>query len=165
MGTGASAPTVSPTLPGTAAPALPEGDAEHPRDYVVGDTRIRDHRSGTNAPIDVPPNVHPAEGRQIPSLLTHEIAQKLKAVMKQCTADLPAEARGAKPRLEGQIKIAIKDQKATVTKAFMQLRDMTGDAVETTKQCIEQKAVGIENPATDQADLEDYDIHITFAIP
>ena len=46
-----------PELPATTSP-------EHPRDYVVGDIRVRDHRSGDNVPLDIPPNVHletPAE--------------------------------------------------------------------------------------------------------
>ncbi len=162
---GGAAPTVTATDVSAAEGALPPSDPEHPRDYAVGDTRIRDHRSGTSAPIDVPPNVHPAEGRKIPSTLTHEIAQQVKKVMEQCAAEMPPDARGAAPRLEGQIKIAIKDHKVSVTNALMQTRDLVGDAATSMKQCIEQKTVGLENPAPDQEDLADYDIRLSFAIP
>ena len=110
-------------------------------------------------------NPHPAEGRKIPSTLTHAVAQKVKAVMMQCVENLPKEARGEKPRLEGQISIAIKDHKVTVTKSTMHLRNMSGAAVEPAKQCIEQNAIGLDNPAPDQADLDDYSINISFAIP
>jgi hypothetical protein len=158
-------PTPTPSLGGGSAPTFATGDGEHPKDYVVGDIRVRDHRAGNNAPLDIPPNPHPAEGRAIQSGLTHEVAQKVKAVMMQCVADLPKDARGAKPRLEGQIKIAIKDKKVTITSALMQLRDIEGTPADTLKQCVESKSVGIENPAGEEADLEDYGINLTFAIP
>jgi hypothetical protein len=165
VGTPPGAPTVQPGLPGE-SPRLPQpGPGENPRDYVVGDVRIRDHRTGDNKPIDVPPNAHPADSRKIPPTLTHEISQKVKAVMMQCVADLPKDARGDKPRLEGQIIIAIKNNKASITSSTIQLRNVTGDALESTKQCIESKAVGIENPAPDQADLDNYPIHLSYAIP
>jgi hypothetical protein len=147
-------------------PSLPQPAAgENPRDYAVGDIRVRDHRAGDHKPLDIPPNVHRAEGRAIPSTLTHEVAQKVKTVMMQCVTDLPKEARGEKPRLEGQISIAIKEKKVTVTKSTMQLRNVSGESVEPTKQCIEQKSIGLENAAPDQADLDDYTINISFAIP
>lgn len=157
----------APSLGGAtgSAPSFAVADGEHPKDYVVGDIRVRDHRAGNNAPLDIPPNPHPAEGRAIQSTLTHEVAQKVKAVMMQCVADLPKDARGAKPRLEGQIKISIKSKKVTITSATMQLRDVEGAPADTIKQCVESKSVGIENPAGEEADLDDYGINITFAIP
>ena len=147
-------------------PSLPEPAAgENPREYAVGDVRVRDHRSGDHKPLDIPPNVHPAEGRQLPSVLTHEIAQKVKDVMVQCVANLPKDARGEKPRLEGQIAVSIKANKMTVTKSTMQLRNVSGESVEPTRQCIEQKAIGLENAAPQQDDLDSYTINISFAIP
>jgi hypothetical protein len=147
-----------PELPATTSP-------EHPRDYVVGDIRVRDHRSGDNVPLDIPPNVHPPEGPKIPSTLTHAVAQQLKPIMMECVASLPKDARGDRPRLEGQLIIAIKDHKATVTKSTMQLRNVSGESVEPAKQCIESRAIGIEAQAADQADLDSYSINISFAIP
>ncbi|HEY5950841.1 MAG TPA: hypothetical protein VIV40_35355 [Kofleriaceae bacterium] len=158
-------PTVTTPAPGE-QPSLPQvGSGENPRDYVVGDVRVRDHRSGDNALIDVPPNVHPAEAPKIPSALTTEIARKVQVVMTECTANLPKDARGDKPRLEGQIIIAIKDHNVTVTKSTVQLRNITGDAVEPTKQCIDSKALQITNAAPDVIDMDDYPIHLSFAIP
>ncbi|HEY5926096.1 MAG TPA: hypothetical protein VIV11_30630 [Kofleriaceae bacterium] len=160
-----SAPTVTPGLPGT-APQLPvPAPGEHPKDYVVGDIRVRDHREGDHKPLDIPPNVHPAEGPSIPSTLTHEIAQKVKAVVYDCVKALPSDARGDKPRIEGQILIAIKDHNVTITKSTMQLRNVTGESVEPTKQCIESKSVGITNPAPDQQNIDSYSINVTYAIP
>src|SRR5690349_19298434 len=55
-----SSPTVTPGLPGE-RPTVPEqGSGQYPKDYVVGDIRVRDHREGDNKPLDIPPNVHPA---------------------------------------------------------------------------------------------------------
>jgi hypothetical protein len=155
----------TPSLPAGSDQGSAAGSGEsNPRDYMVGDIRVRDHRSGDNKPLDIPPGVHPAESRMIPSSLTHDITKKVKAVMAECTADVPREARGASPRLEGQLVISIKDQTLTVAKATMQLRDIVGAAQEPTKQCIEQKTVGLQTPATDEPDLENYSITITFAI-
>ena len=160
-----SAPSVTPGLPG-AAPQLPQvGSGEHPKDYVVGDIRVRDHREGDNKPLDIPPNVHPAEGPAIPSTLTHEIAQKVKAVVYECVKAIPSDARGDKPRVEGQIMISIKDNNVTITKSTMQLRNVTGESVEPTKQCMESKSVGITNPGAGQPNIDGYSINVSYAIP
>jgi len=89
----------------------------------------------------------------------------VKAVMMECAANLPKDARGEHPRLEGQVMLAIKANKLTITQSTMQLRNVSGESVEPTRQCIESKTVGIENAAPDQADLDQYPFNISFAIP
>lgn len=168
QGGGTTSSTPAPSLPqgGGSAVVVAPAEGQNPRDYVVGNVHVHDHRSGDNKPLDIPPNAHPAEGPEIPSSLTHEVAQKVKEVMMTCAKDnLPKDARGEKPRLEGQISISIKDHKVTIQKSTMQLRDVTGPAVDAMKSCVETKSVGLENSAPDQADLEDYTINLTFAIP
>jgi hypothetical protein len=152
--------TDKPRLPGE----NPQAGEAPPTEYAVGDVRVRDHRAGEHAPMDIPPNVHPAEGRMLPSELTFAISQKVKAVMNDCVAG-NREGRGEKPRLEGQLIVGIKDHALSVTGSTMQLRDMEGPVVDTLKQCIESKSIGQTTPAPEQADLEGYSIHITFAIP
>ncbi len=161
-----STPTVTPGIVGD-RPQLPQpAPGENPRDYVVGDIRVRDHREGSNKLIDIPPNVHPIEGPKIPSTLTHEVSQKVLKVVTDCVASIPKEARGEKPRVEGQIAIDIKDHKVTVTKSTMQLRNVTGESVEPTKQCIEGKTIGIENAAAPEvSDIDNYTINVSFAMP
>jgi hypothetical protein len=156
----------APSLPGsgTDVPAAPGSD-DSSRDYTIGGVRVRDHRAGNQQKVDIPPNIHPPEGRQLPSELTQLVAQEVKAVMNDCVASVPREARGPAPRLEGQLLIAIKDHKISITSATMQLRDVFGAAVEPTKACIEQKSVGRQVNAPDQADMDSYSINITFAIP
>jgi hypothetical protein len=165
----AAAPSTSsepaPSLPRTADPVQhPASQDGSAKEYMIGDVLVRDHRSGSNAPLDIPPNIHLPNTRQIPSTLTSAVAQKVRAVLGDCTKDLPKEARGAHPRLEGQVIVAIKDHQLTVTHATMQLRDVSGDAQETTRQCIEQHTVGLQTPATDQDDLDNYSIGVTFAV-
>lgn len=150
-----------PTVSDTAKPIPPAGSAN---EYMVGDVQIRDHRSGSNAKMDVPPNVHRPNTRELPSSLTADVAQKIRGVLADCAKDLPKEARGDHPRLEGTVFVAIKDHKLTVTSAAYQLRDVTGDAVDATKSCIEQKSVGLETTASDQDDIDNYSIGVTFAV-
>jgi len=150
----------------TQAPADPT-DGENPREYAVGDSPVRDHRAGDNKPLDIPPNSKPADARLIPSSLTHEISGKVKAVMKDCVASIPKEGRGAKPRLEGQIVIAIKDKILTVTQSTILMRDLEGLATEAenARKCVESHAVGLSTPATDEADLASYTINPAVLLP
>ena len=161
-------PPRDPSVVVTDKPRLPDENPAQgqppPTEYAVGDVRVRDHRAGEHAPMDIPPNIHPAEGRKLPSELTFAITQKVKAVMNEWVGG-SREGRGEKPRLEGQITVGIKAQQLSVTGATMQLRDMDGPVVDTLKQCIETKSVGLAVPAGEQADLDGYTINLTFAIP
>jgi hypothetical protein len=155
--------TPSPSLPvvteGAARPAA--GSAT---EYAVGDVRIRDHRSGTHAPLDLPPNIHKPEARQLPSALTHAISQKVKAAMVECIASLPRESTGPSPRLEGTIFVTIKDHQLSISQATMALRDVFGAAADPVRQCVEHKAVTLSTPAPDEADMDAYSISVTFGI-
>jgi hypothetical protein len=155
--------TDRPRLPPGAAPELPAA-GEHPREYAVGDVRVRDHRAGDHAPMDIPPNIHPADARRIPPTLTQSISRKVKEQVEACVKDLPVDAKGEKPRMEGQILIAIKDKQLTVTSATAQLRNVSGPLVDATKACIEQQAVGLTTAAVDEADLESYSINLSYAL-
>ncbi len=152
--------TVTPSL---SDPAHVPAGSDGVREYKVGDVVVRDHRKGDHLPIDIPPNIHPPDERKVSSTLTADLAQKVRAVMSDCVASLPKEARGDKPRLEGQVTIAIRDKQVRVTAATMQLRDVVGASVEETKACIERRSVGITT-ATDEPDLTDYTINVSFAV-
>lgn len=165
-------PTPAPPTSTDPAPHLPSSNVDsHPlppagsaNEYTIGGIQVRDHRSGSNAPLDIPPNIHRPNTRQLPSTLTSDIAQKVRGVLADCAKDLPKEARGDHPRLEGQVVVSIKDHKLTVTGATMQLRDVSGDALEPTRQCIEQHSLGLQTAAADQDDLDNYSIGVTFAV-
>lgn len=155
--------TPAPRLPdNNGASRLPEQGSAN--EYVIGDVRVRDHRAGSNAPMDIPPNVHPPGARVIPSKLTSAVAQQVRGVLAECTKDIPREARGPHPRLEGQLIVTIKDHMMTVTEATMQLRDMPADSLDATRQCVEQRSVGLQTAAADQDDLDKYSIGVTFAV-
>jgi hypothetical protein len=136
-----------------------------PREYTVNGVRIRDHRKGSHAPVDLPPNIHPPGQRKIPSTITHAFITQMAGVVKECAAGLPAEARtGAKPRVEGTVFLGIKDKQARTNEAKVQLRDVTGESVDTIKSCIESKSVGLQTTAGEEADLERYSITVSLAL-
>ena len=144
------------------APGVRPGSAV--TDYMVGGARVRDHRSGARTPVDVPPAIHPPEGRKIPSQLTSDVAQRVRAVMTECALNLPPDARGADPRLDGTIMIAIKDRQATITSASVQLRDVNASAAAPVKQCIEEKSIGVATSAGEEADVAGYAITVAFRL-
>ena len=148
--------TTNPTLP----EQPPAGSNDNVTEYQVGNVAVRDHRSGDHAVRDVPQNIHPPGSRKIDSQVTWEISQKVRAVTKECAARIDKDARGAAPKVEGQIIIAIKDKQVTITGATMQVRDVTSGA-DTVKQCIEQKSVGVSANGGDEPDVSDYSITLT----
>jgi len=154
-----------PTVTTTSSTGTPTtNDQGEVKEYEVNGVKIRDHRKGDHPPPDLPPNLHPLEGRHLPVTLTTAISNKLQVVLKECAADVPVEARGAKPRLEGTIFVAIKDHSLRITQTTAQLRDVVGASVEPTKRCFEEKSVGLATPAPDQDDLDSYSITITYAL-
>lgn len=155
--------TQTPTLPPQSAqPSDSSGSGV--KEYTVGGVRIRDHRRGNPPPIDVPPAIHPPDGRKIKSQLTSDLGQRVRGVMAECAASLPATARGSAPRLDGSISIAIRDRQAHVKSAIVQLRDVDPDAAAPVKQCIEQRAVGLTAAAADEADVDDYAITLSLRL-
>ena len=156
-----------PALPATVTPAPHAADHQtgSADEYTVGGVQVRDHRGGDSPHMDIPPSIHPPEAHQLSSAIVNDVAQQVRAVMKQCAAALPPGARGGAPRLQGQLVVAIKDHQLTVTGATMQLRDVTGDALEPTRQCMEQRSIGLQTSAADEPDVDHYAITVNFALP
>ncbi len=138
-----------------------------PAESVTADgIRVRDHRKPEDrVPMDLPPNLHPPTSRRIQPTLTGVLTDQIRKIMSGCGASVPKQELGGKPRLEGQIVIAVKAQQAQVTSAVVVMRDATGPGVDQAKQCIEQQAVGVTAPAPDEADVESYSINLSFAFP
>lgn len=153
-------PAGGPSLPAAAGSDLPE----RVKEYAANGAIIRDHRTGTHAPIDLDPNARPPNARKIDPTLTKAVADRVRVAMHDCVVAMPESARGEKPRLEGSINIAIKDKQISIVKTAINLRDVVGDAAEATRQCIEQKAMAITQPAGDEQDLPSYDINLSFAL-
>ncbi|MEJ7598185.1 MAG: hypothetical protein WKG01_09775 [Kofleriaceae bacterium] len=124
---------------------------------------IRDHRTGA-APNQPVPTPRRPKQPEIASTITHEISQKVVAVLNECSRSVPKAARGPKPRAEGQLIVTVKDQQVQVTKTTVQLRDVTDDLVEPTRKCIEERTLGLTAPAKDERDVENYEISISFAL-
>ena len=156
-------PSAAPRLP-TAAPA-DDGSDGSAREYTIGGMQVRDHRSGDPQKLDLPPNVHAPDTRRLPSTLVSAVTAQLTDQLKACAAGLPSDPRGARPRLEGQVTVAIKDHQLSITGATMQPRNLADDAAAQLKQCMEQKAVGLTAAAADEQDLDAYTIRVSYAVP
>ena len=144
-----------------------DGVTEPPTEYTLPDGRkVRDFRAPQNRkPLELPPSVHAPGGRKIPPQLTGLFADEIQKHLRECGTAVPSNARGAKPRLEGQIVIAIKQAQGSVTSAIFKLTDLTSESIaETTRQCVEQKALTVKVPATGEADLDSYSINLSFAL-
>jgi hypothetical protein len=164
---GAVAVTNPPDQPSLPTPAPTLGSAAGSDNVKgVGDVKFRDHRSGSNLPRDIPPNPHPANARDLPSELTHAISQQVKNQIYACAAAVPKEVKGEKPKVIGQLNVAIKDHKLSITGMSLETRDITDEATATAlKQCAQEKSAGFTSPAKDQDDIADYNIQLNFAIP
>jgi hypothetical protein len=152
-----------PVLPVTVDPATAD-QAGSATEYTVGGVQIRDHRGGDSPQRDVPPSIHPPNMHQISSTIVNDVAQQVRAAMHQCAADLPQEARGPKPHLDGQLVVSIKNQQLTVTGATLQLRDVFGAGLEPTRQCITQHTIGLHATAANEPDTDSYSISVAFAL-
>jgi hypothetical protein len=167
LATGSNAPVVTPRDQprGTGAETPGQGAAPQGQDYAVGDVRVRDHRGGSNAPLDVPPNVHTPEGPRIDSTLTAALGRKVKLVMLECAKTASRDGRGTEPRVDGQIVIAVKTNQATIVSSVMQPHDVSAAAASAIKSCVEPKLVGVTAPAPNQADLDNYSINLSMKLP
>ena len=167
-------PALTPPMarPGSSATVVegshpkPSGEPVEATDPVVSEVDgkiIRDHRKNPT-PSVLPPTIHRPGSRQIASTVTHDITQKVVKVLNECATAVPKTARGAKPRADGQIVVSIKDKQVSITRATVKLRDVEGEIVEPTQRCIEEKSVGLTTSAKDEADVENYEISISFAL-
>jgi hypothetical protein len=169
---GTVVPTGASQKPIPTLPADPSGSAvaatgsSNVREYMVGDTKIRDHRSGSNVPRDIPVNPHPANARELPAELTHDISQQVKRAIYECAAQVAKEVKGDKPKVVGQLVVAVKDHKLSITNMALETRDINDDAAAATlKQCSQDKSANFTSVAKDQDDVTDYAIQLNFAIP
>ena len=145
-----------------------DGVSEPPTEYTLPDGRkVRDFRAPQNRkPLEVPPSVHAPGGRKIQPQLTGLYTDQILKHMRECGAAVPKDVMGPKPRLEGQIVIAIKGAEGSVTGAVFKLTDISSESIaETARQCVEQKALTVKVPATGEADLDSYSINLSFAFP
>jgi hypothetical protein len=141
---------------------------EPPLEYTLPDGRkVRDFRTPENrSPLEVPPSTQPPGGRRIKPELTGLFTEQITALMRECSKAVPSGAKGTKPRLEGQILIAIKAGQGSVTSAVFKLTNMTSpEAADTAKQCVETKTLTVKVPADGEPDLDAYSINLSFAFP
>lgn len=126
---------------------------------------VRDHRSGNPAPVPTPPMVMRPSQHRIAPEVSSQVSQKVRAAVASCAGNVPQEARGAKPRFEGQITITIKNREATITTAALKLLDVSNVAVDEINQCVAQQSIGATTPAGDEPDTDGYLITLSLRLP
>ncbi len=142
------------------------GDEDRPTtETIINGVRVRDHRRDRSKPIAIPTRPPPAHARKIPPTLTREISNRILPIVRECASQVPPEARGVKPRVQGEVVIAIKGQQVQITQATIEISDVVGASLEPAKQCIQQKALGVTVPAAEESDLEDYPIRLSYTLP
>ena len=135
-------------------------------EYTLPDGRkVRDHRPpDQRKPMDLPPSTQPPGGRRIKPELTGLYSEAIQKHMRECSAAVPKDLLTNKPRLEGQILIAIKAEQGSVASAVFKLTNVANDAIaNTAQQCMQQKALSVKVPAPGEADLDSYSINLSFA--
>jgi hypothetical protein len=150
---------------------LPRGTNAHkvdraPIEYTLPDGRkVRDWRSPEQRrTLELPPSLHPPGGRRIRPELTGGFTDQIMAHLKECKKAVPTSALGTKPRAEGQILIAIKDEQAYVTGATLKVTEISDASVaESARTCVEQKTLTVKVPAPGEADLDSYSITVSYA--
>lgn len=182
----ASAPshtaTPAPALP---APALAEpgkggapevtdiergagGPREPSRQTVVDGVRIRDHRKhgGSDGPGQSLGNIRPPDSRKLSPDSVAAINKKVLEVIRDCTAEIPRDARADNPRLQGQITVNVKAGQVSVVQAAAQTLRVPGEFAERARLCVEQRAIGLTAQAVaGEADVEQYPIQLNHALP
>jgi len=137
----------------------------------TGPPVIHDHRTpapaaSEPAASETPPPVPPPQGdRAAATQLTQVLSQRLPAALQECAANLQPAQHGARSRVEGEIRIAIKDHEATITSAAFQLRDVSDAVQDEIKRCLVQHAVGVTAPAGDEADIDNRAISVSLRWP
>jgi hypothetical protein len=141
------------------------GNADRPvTETIVNGVRVRDHRRDRSTPIlvqDRPPGVGV---HRVSRTVTADLNNRILPFVRECVSGVPPEARGARPRVESQVIISIKDHQARVTEATVEISDAAGATLESAKQCIQQKALGVTVPAADEDDVENYPIRLSYSL-
>jgi hypothetical protein len=170
---GDNASASTPVMPTTDDPPTPRATSSSRHSATLPDTThaptgviTHDHRTGSNTPD--PDLVAPAttkHDRDLPSQLTFEVTRGIKVAVEQCASLIPAGERSGPTRIAGSIDVSIRDQVATINTLDLAITGSTGPSVENAKQCVVQKSLGLQSPATDQANIEHYSIEVSFRMP
>lgn len=157
---GSAAGALDPAAAGSGVTTLEDGT----KVYRVGGYIVRDHRKGDQPIMDIPPNLHPQGSRRLTPELVRTMSDQVRDAIISCETQIPADARGPKPKMQGQIVVGIKDHQVVVKESTVQLRDVVGASIEPVKACMKEKIATVTTAAPDEADLDAYSINLSFAI-
>ncbi len=156
--------TDRPVLPDRSERAGREGTPVVSESFVDG-AQVRDHRTGARVPYEGRPRDGGVRTERLPPELVHDLSGKLKEAMTDCAAAIPAEARGSRPGVAGAVFVEVVGETLIVKETSLALRDVTGDAAESAKRCLEQSWVGQSIPARAAPETSRYEITVAFALP
>lgn len=145
---------------GEGAPALAELTA--PREYVRDDgIAVRDHRSGDKAPNLTKQIARPRKAQRIDAALMVSVKNAVRPHVTACTDQLPDDAFGADPRVQGEVIVSIADDQVRIDKLNLQLNDVRDDGL---TDCVRQAVAGVSVPSDGHESLEAYTLTLPFRI-
>jgi hypothetical protein len=163
-GDGANGPRLPQLNPGEGGRRRTSADP-NVTETIVNGVRVRDHRRDRSKPIvlhDPPPSTR---SRRIDAKVTADVNDQLLPGVRECGAAVPPEARSAKPRVQGQVTLAIKDHRLSITAATIEITGVAGATLEIAKKCVQEKALAVTVPQVDEEDLESYPLQISYTLP
>lgn len=158
---GSAEPPAATGAPRTSDPAAPRLADEDPRpaEPAARGAEVRDHRSGERVPYT--PRARIGEARTAPRLppaLVHAISKQLEAAMAECTAAIPADPQGNRPKLAGTVFVDVARDRLVVTEVVLRELDAT------VRSCIEGRWLGQSISAEGAAETTHYEISVVFAV-
>lgn len=157
---GSAEPPPATGAPRTSDPAAPRlADEDPPAEPAARGAEVRDHRSGERVPYT--PRARIGETRTAPRLppaLVHAISKQLEAAMAECTAAIPADPQGNRPKLAGTVFVDVARDRLVVTEVVLRELDAT------VRSCIEGRWLGQSISAEGAADTTHYEISVVFAV-
>jgi hypothetical protein len=155
-GTGPSLST-PPTL--TSKPT-PDRSIDH------ADREVTDHRTpgGEDRIILAAGSGSADQGPKLPQPLVRTVHYNAMTMVQHCAKKVDKADRGAKPKIGAKLKVAIEDGMLRVKAVTPTTQDLDGPELEAAKACVQTIMMGLEVPAPDVDDIDDYDLSLSYTV-
>ncbi|MBZ0235178.1 MAG: hypothetical protein K8M05_22815, partial [Deltaproteobacteria bacterium] len=132
------------------------GGAGTTRTYVTDTGNlVRDHRTNVTDPKAVPAPL-PPEQRTMSSVITADIYRSLAPIVRGCTGDVDAGAKGPSPVVNVTLSVDVAGEKLTSTDATAVVSDIGGPAADQVIACVRDRAAGLTVDAKGEPDRSNY---------
>lgn len=156
-GTGPSLPAQPPTLTTATKPIQMDTTG-----MVVTDHRTQGSGSAARV-LEAEPGSG-SGGRKLPATLVRSVHANAMDIVLGCGRKVARADRGEKPRIGAKLQVGIKDGSMHVLSVTPELSDLNGDQLEAVKTCVHDGVMGLEVPVPDEADLDSYDLQLTYVV-